>query len=184
MKLPLLRLVAMAMVAGGLLIAQESPKRGGRAKLGLDESELPPDAHALKIGDPAPDFSLKGVDGKTYTLAQFKGAPVLMVVFLSNHCPYSHAAETRLLPLVAEMKPRGLAVVAINPNSPDAVRLDELGYSKYTDSYDDMKVYAREQRFIFPYLYDGETQAAATAYGCIATPHGFLFDRDRRLRYL
>src|SRR5205085_9382826 len=80
------------------------------------ESELPAGAHHLKIGDAAPDFSLKGVDGKIYTLADFKTVPVLMVIFLSDHCPYSHAIETRLLPLVAEMKPRGLGVVAIMPN--------------------------------------------------------------------
>src|SRR4051812_41090567 len=116
--------------------ARESPKRGGRAKTGLDASSLPADAHELKIGDAAPDFSLKGVDGKTYSLMDFKSAQLLMVIFLSNHCPYSHAAETRLLPLVAEMKGRGLAVVAINPNHPDAVRIDELGYSKYSDSYE------------------------------------------------
>jgi thiol-disulfide isomerase/thioredoxin len=106
-----------------------------------------------------------------------------MVVFLSNHCPYSHAAETRLLPFAAEMKPRGLAVVAINPNHPDAVRIDELGYSKYSDSFEEMKLYAKEKGFSFPYLYDGETQATAKAYGCLATPHVFVFDRERRLRY-
>src|SRR4051812_133078 len=98
---------------------------------GVDlESELPADAKRLKIGDAAPDFSLKATDGKTYTLADFKDSQFLMVAFLSNHCPYSHAAETRLLPLVKEMKDRGLAVVAINPNSPDAVEIGELGYSK------------------------------------------------------
>lgn len=144
---------------------------------------LPADAHELKIGDPAPDFSLRGVDGKMYSLADFKDVPLLMVVFLSNHCPYSHAAETRLLPFVAEMKSRGLAVVAINPNHPDAVRVDELGYSKYSDSYDEMKIYAKEKGFTFPYLYDGETQATAKAYGCLCTPHVFLFDRERKLRY-
>src|SRR6266403_2362520 len=58
--------------------AQDAPKRGGRARLGLDDSELPPDAHHLKISDPAPNFSLRGVDGKTYTLDNFKKAPVLM----------------------------------------------------------------------------------------------------------
>src|ERR1051325_10434132 len=131
---------------------------------------LPPDAHVLNIGDAAPDFSLPGIDGKTHSLADFKEAQVLMVVFLSNHCPYSHAAETRLLPLVAEMKTRGLAVVAINPNHPDAVRVDELGYSKYSDSFDEMKIYAKEKGFTFPYLYDGETQATAKAYGCLCTP--------------
>jgi peroxiredoxin len=148
------------------------------------EVEMPADAHRLKIGDAAPDFSLKGVDGKTYSLADFKGAKILMVVFLSNHCPYSHAAETRLLPLAVEMKPRGMAVVAINPNSPSAVDVSELGYSKYSDSYEEMKLYAKERGFTFPYLYDGDTQSTAKAYGCLCTPHVFLFDQDHRLRYM
>jgi len=147
------------------------------------ESEMPADAHHLDIGDAAPDFSLPGIDGKTYTLQDFKDAPVLMVVFLSNHCPYSHAAETRLLPLYAEMKSRGLAVVAINPNSPAGIEISELGYSKYNDTFAEMKLYARDRGFTFPYLYDGETQKVAKAYGCLCTPHVFLFDRDRRLRY-
>ena len=162
--------------------AQESRRSGSRG--GDLESELPPGVHELKIGDPAPDFSLRGVDGKMYSLADFKDVRLLMVIFLSNHCPYSHAAETRLLPFIERMKGRGLAVVAINPNHPDAVRVDELGYSKYSDSYDDMKIYAREQGFTFPYLYDGETQTTAMAYGCLATPHVFLFDEKRRLRYM
>jgi len=148
------------------------------------ESEMPPDAHRLNIGDPAPDFSLPGIDGKTYSLADFKDAPVLMVVFLSNHCPYSHAAETRLLPLYAEMKDRGLAVVAINPNSPAGIEISELGYSKYNDTFAEMKLYARDRGFTFPYLYDGETQRIAKAYGCLCTPNVFLFDRERRLRYV
>jgi len=155
-----------------------------RAQKGVDlESELPPDAHHLKIGDAAPDFSLKGVDGKMYSLADFSNAPVLMVVFLSDHCPYSHAAESRLLPLVAEMKSRGLAVVAIMPNDPDAMAVAELGYTKYGDSYDDMKLYAKDHGFTFPYLYDGDTQTTAKAYGCLCTPEVYLFDRDRKLRY-
>lgn len=170
-----------ALLAASPLHAQETKASGSK---GVDlESEAPPDLHHLKIGDPAPDFSLKGVDGKTCTLANFKAAPVLMVIFLSNHCPYSHAAESRLLPLAAEMKSRGLAVVAINPNSPEGVDVGELGYSKYSDSYDEMKLYAKERGFTFPYLYDGDTQATAKAYGCLCTPHVFLFDRARKLRY-
>ena len=77
-----------------------------------------------------------------------------------------------------------MAVVAINPNSPSAVGLSELGYSKYSDSFDEMKLYAKERGFKFPYLYDGDTQATAKAYGCLCTPHVFLFDRDRHLRYM
>lgn len=147
-------------------------------------AEMPADAHHLKIGDPAPDFSLPGIDGKTYTLADFKDAPVLMVAFLSNHCPYSHAAETRLLPLYAKYKGQGLALVAINPNSPAGLDIGELGYSKYNDTLADMKLYARDRGFTFPYLYDGTTQQIAKAYGCECTPDIFIFDRDRRLRYM
>src|SRR5205823_2902701 len=108
----------------GSLPAQTRPSGSKRVDL---ESEMPSDARRLKIGDAAPDFSLPGVDGKTHSLADFKDKPILMVIFLSNHCPYSHAAETRLLPLVEQMKDRGLGVVAINPNSPDAVSIGELG---------------------------------------------------------
>jgi thiol-disulfide isomerase/thioredoxin len=137
----------------------------------------------LKIGEAAPPFSLPGIDGKTYTLGDFKGARLLMVAFLSNHCPDSHAAEGRIKKLVEEMKGKSFAFVAINPNNPDGLSLDELGYSKYNDGFDDMKKYAAEAGFNFPYLYDGEKQAAAQAYGCIATPHIFLFDAERKLRY-
>src|SRR4051812_42727857 len=175
-------LIVLALLACGGAFAQQA-KQSGSKSVDL-ESEMPADARHLNIGDAAPDFSLKGVDGKTYTLADFKDAPVLMVAFLSNHCPYSHAAETRLLPLAKEMKDRGLAVVAINPNNPSAVSIGELGYSKYNDSYDEMKLYAKDQGFPFPYLYDGDTQKTAKAYGCLCTPHVFIFDRDRKLRYM
>jgi len=164
------------------LVSGQDMKRSGGKKTDL-ESELPPGVHQLAIGATAPDFSLKGIDGKIYSLADFKKAPLLMVVFISNHCPYSHAAETRLLPLEQEFRSRGLAVVAINPNSPEGVRVDELGYSKYTDSYEDMKVYARERGFPFPYLYDGDMQSIAKAYGCLCTPDVFIFDQKRQLRY-
>jgi len=146
------------------------------------DSQLPADANRLKIGDKAPDFNLLGIDGKHYTLADFK-APVLMVVFLSNHCPVSHAAETRLLPMVREMKARGLDVVAINPNSNQGLAIHELGYTKYTDSYEDMKRYAADMDFPFPYIYDGDTQEVSKKYGVLATPHVYVFDRERRLQY-
>jgi peroxiredoxin len=147
------------------------------------EGEMPRDARHLKIGDAAPDFSLKGVDDKIHTLSEFKDAKVLMVVFLSNHCPYSHVAEMRLIPAVTALKDKGLAVVAINPNNADALDISELGFSKYTDSFADMKRYAKDKGFPFPYLYDGDTQETAKAYGCLCTPHVFVFDKDRRLRY-
>ena len=139
--------------------------------------------HDLHIGDPAPDFSLPGIDGEAHTLAEYKDAKLLMIAFISNHCPSSHAVEARMMKLIAETKDKGLVFVAINPNNPNGLSIEELGYSKYNDSFDDMKKYAADQGFHFPYLYDGETQAAAHAYGCLATPHVFLFDAEHKLRY-
>jgi peroxiredoxin len=157
--------------------AQDSKKKGEVT------GGLPPDANTLNIGDIAPNFELLGIDGKTHILAEFKSAKLLMVVFLSNHCPYSHAAETRLIPIAKEFKSQGLDIVAINPNNPESVSIDELGYSKYNDSYEEMILYAKETGFPFPYLYDGDHQVVAKAYGCLATPHVFLFDQERKLRY-
>ncbi|MES2571169.1 MAG: redoxin domain-containing protein [Verrucomicrobiota bacterium] len=137
----------------------------------------------LHPGDPAPDFSLPGIDGKTHTLADYQAARVLIIAFISNHCPDSHAAEERIKKLVADTKEKGVQLVAINPNNPDGLSIDELGYSKYDDGFEDMKKYAAESAFTFPYLYDGETQAVAKAYGCLATPHIFIFDAERKLRY-
>jgi len=137
----------------------------------------------LAIGDAAPDFSLPGVDGKTYTLADFTASKILVVVFTSNHCPTAQAYEERLKKIVADYKPKGVALVAIQPNSTRGLRLDELGYSELGDSFADMKVRAREKEFNFPYVDDGETQKTARAYGCKATPHVFAFDAERKLRY-
>ena len=139
--------------------------------------------HDLQIGEAAPDFSLPGIDGKTHTLADYKDAKLLMVAFISNHCPSSHAVEGRMKQLIADTKGKGLVFVAINPNNPKGLSLDELGYSKYNDSFEDMQKYAKDQGFDFPYLYDGETQSVAHAYGCLATPHVFLFDAEHKLRY-
>lgn len=161
-------------------VTAASSLRGSGPEL---ERNLPDGFRRLQLGEPAPDFLLKGVDDTEYRLADFEEHKFLLVVFLSNHCPFSHAAETRMLPWIESMKAQGLGVVAIQPNHPDAITVDELGYSKYSDSFEEMKLYARENGFTFPYLYDGETQAAAQAYGALATPDLFLFDEHRRLRY-
>lgn len=148
------------------------------------ESEVPPDFHRLALGDSPPDFNLIGVDDKFHTLAEYtKGAKVFMVVFLSNHCPYSHAQESRLIPYVKKMMPKGLKVVAIQPNTPLPEQASGLAYSKYNDSFEEMKLYAKENGFPFDYLYDGDTQEVAKAYGALATPHVYLFDSNLKLRY-
>ncbi|TWT79069.1 thiol-disulfide oxidoreductase [Planctomycetes bacterium CA13] len=146
-------------------------------------AENPPGFQQLEIGDSAPDFSLPGIDGRNWQLSDFSESNVLLVYFTSNHCPVCHAHDPRLMTLVKELGGKSVSIVAINPNSGDGLRLDELGYSKYDDSFEDMKPYAEEHGFTFPYLYDGETQATAKRYGCLATPHVFVFDANRTLRY-
>ncbi len=141
------------------------------------------DIQDLKIGDAAPDFKLLGIDDKRHTLGDYRAAKVLMVAFISNHCPDSHAAEARIKKLIRDMPAGQFSLVAINPNSPDGLSIDELGFSKYNDGFDDMKKYAADEGFNFPYLYDGEAQAISKAYGCLATPHVFVFDAERKLRY-
>src|SRR5450631_1614653 len=127
----------------------------------------------LEIGMAAPDFELKGVDGKTYNLASFEKAKVLVVIFTCNHCPTAQAYEDRIIRLASDYGGKNVAVVAIMPNDPACLRLDELDFSDLGDSYEEMKIRAREKNFNFPYLYDGETEAASNSYGPVATPHVF-----------
>jgi len=141
------------------------------------------DHPTLAIGSPAPDFKLPGVDGKTYSLASFSNAKILVIVFTCNHCPTAQAYEDRIIKLTNDYTPKNVAVVAINPNDPKALRLDELDFSDLGDSFDEMKIRAREKSFNFPYLFDGETQSVARAFGPVATPHVFIFDQGRKLRY-
>jgi peroxiredoxin len=138
----------------------------------------------LPIGAAAPDFKLPGMDGRDYSLKDFADAKVLVVIFTCNHCPTAQAYEDRIIKLATDYKDIGVAVAAISPNDPKAVRLDELGYTDLSDSFEEMKLRAKEKKFPFPYLYDGDTQKTAQAYGVLATPHVFIFDQVRKLRYV
>ena len=137
----------------------------------------------LAIGAPAPAFNLPGVDGRTYSLSDFAAGKALVVIFTAVHCPTAEVYETRIKTLVADYRDRGVAFVVIQPNSPKALRLDEMGYTDLGDSLEDMQERARHRAFNFPFLYDGETQAVSRLYGPTATPHVFVFDGERRLRY-
>src|ERR1700682_3218235 len=137
----------------------------------------------LPIGSRAPDFSLPGVDGKTHGLADYASSPVLVVVFTCNHCPIAQMYERRIQQLAWDYRDKGVAVVAIQPNDPKAIRIDELDSSDISDSLEEMKIRAQYKHLQYPYLYDGETQSLTECYGPQATPHVFVFDRDRRLRY-
>lgn len=138
---------------------------------------------SLEIGATAPDFNLKGVDGKMHNLASYASAKILVIIFTCNHCPTAQAYEERIKQLVNDYQNKGVQVVCISPNDPKSVRLDELGYSDISDSYDEMVYRSKEHSFNFPYLYDGDTQEVSLKYGPVATPHVFIFDEKRTLRY-
>jgi thiol-disulfide isomerase/thioredoxin len=137
----------------------------------------------LALGASAPDFCLPGIDGQTHCLAEYAASKVLAIVFTCNHCPTAQLYETRIKQLAADYKDRGVTLIAIQPNNPNAVRLDEMGYTDVGDSFDDMKIRAAYRSFNFPYLYDGEDQKTAREYGPAATPHIFIFDAHRKLQY-
>jgi peroxiredoxin len=158
---------------------QPAAKGTGRGR-GLQPDPAHP---VLPIGAQAPDFNLPGIDGKNHTLAEFSSAKILAVVFQSNHCPVSQLYEGRIKQIHDVYKDQGLVVVGINPNNPKAVRINELDHSDMGDSLPEMKIRAEYRHFTWPYLYDGEAQAVAAKFGAVSTPHIFIFDQDRKLRY-
>lgn len=141
------------------------------------------DPQTLPIGSPAPDFNLPGTDGKNYSLKDFASSKILLIIFTCNHCPTAQAYESRIKQLVTDYKSKGVAVVAISPNDPLSVRLDELGYTDLSDSFEEMKIRAKDIQINYPYLYDGENSQLSMKYGPQATPHAFIFDEKRLLRY-
>ena len=141
---------------------------------------LPP---VLKIGSQAPDFDLPGVDGKMHALKDYASSKVLVVIFSCNHCPVAEMYEDRIKQLVNDYRNKGVAIVVIMGNDPKAERLSELGYTDVGDTFGDMKIRATYGHFNYPYLYDGDTQSVTQKYGPTATPHIFIFDQQRILRY-
>ena len=137
----------------------------------------------LALGSPAPDFTLPGVDGKVHKLSDYAASPVLAVVFTCNHCPIAQMYEQRIERLYEEYGKRGVAVLAIQGNDPKALTIDELDCSDISDTLPEMKIRFAYKHLHYPYLYDGDTQAVTRAYGPQATPHIFIFDKGRRLRY-
>ncbi len=146
----------------------------------VEEQEVKP----LAIGASAPDFKLIGVDGEYHSLDDYDQGEVLVIVFTCNHCPTAQAYEQRLKDFAADYGTKNVEVVAISPNSPLGVMYNELGYSDLDDTYEDMVIRARDANFNFPYLYDGDDHAASLEYGPAATPHTFVFDKERKLRYV
>ena len=130
-------------------------------------------AFTLQLGESAPEFNLPGVDDKSYSLADFAEAKLLLVVFSCNHCPYVIGSEDRMNAFYADYESKGVAMVAIASNETE---------NHPTDSFEHMKERAREKGFQFSYVRD-ESQETARAYGALRTPHYYVFDADRKLRY-
>jgi Peroxiredoxin len=130
-------------------------------------------AFTLQLGEKAPDFELPATDGKTYRLSDFDDAPVLVIFFTCNHCPYVKGSDEVTRQTALRFMPQGVRFVAINSNSPNT-------YPE--DSFENMVKRMEEHKFPWVYLYD-RTQQVALAYGALRTPHFYVFDKDRRLIY-
>ena len=130
--------------------------------------------NGLQIGDQAPDFSLKNVDGEMVSLTDFQDAKGVVVVFTCNTCPYSVMYEQRLIELHKKYADKGYPIVAINPNDPVV---------KAGDSFEEMQKRAKSKQYPFAYLVD-EKQEIYPAYGATRTPHIFLLDKDRTVQYI
>jgi peroxiredoxin len=171
---------AAATAAPAVAAASQDPRLAAYlAATKKDQDENP----TLKIGSAAPDFDLKGIDGKQHKLADYSKSPLLAIVFISNHCPASQLYEGRIKAIVKDYAARGLTLLAIAPNGPDAASPGELNYTDVDDSYESMKTRASYRQFNFNYLYDGDTQKVSHSYGPKVTPHLFIFDAQRKLRY-
>lgn len=126
-----------------------------------------------EIGLPCPDFTLPGVDGRTYTLKDFPPGKPLVIMFLCNHCPYVQAIEERLITLGEDLKKLGVPVLAICSN-------DEVTYPE--DNFANLKKRWEEKHYPFPYVQD-KTQNVAKAFGALCTPDFFVYDKHHRLAY-
>jgi peroxiredoxin len=130
-------------------------------------------ANPTEIGWKALDFALKGVDGKSHGLADVRGAKGTLVAFICNHCPYVKAVAGRLAEEAKALQALGIGSIAIMPN-------DTLAYP--ADSFDNMKAFARQHGFAFPYVID-ETQQVARGWGAVCTPDFFGFNAKDELQY-
>lgn len=167
-------LALLAAAALGAVAEETKPK-----------AQKPPDNNppTLPLGAVAPDFVLTNVDGRVYSLKDFAAAKVLVLVFTSTHCPSAQLNEDRIRDIVTDYKDKGVALAAIMSSSPKGIRLDELGWTDLDDSKEAMPLRAKDRGYNYPFLYDGDSQTASIAYGPVATPHYFVFDAERKLRY-
>tara|TARA_R110002012_G_scaffold318607_1_gene537362 strand:- start:604 stop:1296 length:693 start_codon:yes stop_codon:yes gene_type:complete len=161
----------VGILASGILNFGTMTKEDTEIESAINDVQLNEQAPIKKgyvIGDKATDFSLMNIDGKMISLKDYDNAKGYIVIFTCNHCPYSVAYEDRIIALDKEFKEQGYPVIAINPNNPEA-------YPE--DSYDNMKIRAKEKSFTFPYLFDAG-QKIYPQYGATKTPHVFLLQKE------
>ena len=128
----------------------------------------------LTIGVGAPDFGyLLGVDGERYSLSSFQDKKLLVLMFISNGCPTVKACQDRMIRIQKDYSSKNVQLLALNSNN---------SYLSPADTYAEMVLRVREKGFNFPYIKD-EDRTAARSYGAVCTPHVFVLDEDRRLRY-
>jgi len=143
----------------------------------VEEITIIEEPNGYVVGDLATDFSLKNIDDKMVSLSEYIDAKGFIVIFTCNHCPYSVAYEDRIIALDKKYKGLGYPVIAINPNDP---KINE------DDSFDKMKIRAKEKQFTFPYLID-EDQLIFPQYGATKTPHVYVLektDKGNRVAYI
>ena len=172
-------MLVMLLAASAALAQGPLPDPAYQAELERQWRQHP----TLAIGAPAPSFELPGVDGKTHSIGEYRGSRLLAIVFTCNHCPVAQLYESRINRMASEYGPKGVGVVAIQPNAPSAAAQRELNYTDVEDTLEGMVVRAGYRHFAFPYLYDGDTQEVVEKYGPKVTPHIFIFDQERKLRY-
>jgi peroxiredoxin len=165
----LLPVLALSLVACGSGETTEAPATDTTATVETDTvaEVTEPEVTGYKVGDMATDFSLKNVDDKMVSLADYADAKGFIVVFTCNHCPYSVAYEDRIIALDKKYKSKGYPVIAINPNDP-AINAE--------DSFENMKIRSKDKKFTFPYLID-ETQEIYPQYGATKTPHVYILEK-------
>jgi len=157
--------------------AQDSVDVSTTDTLSQETPEEAAEQEGYAVGDMATDFSLKNIDGEMVSLADYEDAKGFIVTFTCNHCPYAVAYEDRIIALDAKYKEQGYPVIAINPNNPEMVE---------EDSFENMKIRAKEKGFTFPYLLD-EGQRIFPQYGATKTPHIYVLektDAGNRVAYI
>ncbi len=131
-------------------------------------------SQGYKVGDVADDFSLKNVDGKMVSMADYKDAKGYIIIFTCNHCPYAIMYEKRIIDLQKKYVKQGFPVIAINPNDPEVVPEDD---------FSNMQKISKKKKYPFPYLFD-DGQKVYPKYGATKTPHVFILNKEKKVKYI